>query len=143
MSIDEIPAWRDNLNIPLLRKGVEWVEEQEALPVMTRQWMQDMWVTSEEDRVACLTGETGCGTAYCLAGWVAMQKYPELAEIDFAWVNGKYLRSSDVAAEELGLPGYGVAPEQYETSCLHKLFSPHNTAADIRRIAEELAGEKL
>ncbi len=124
---------KPEVNIPLLRKAVEWVESQEALPPETRQWMQSYWVTPEEERVGLLRHPRGCGTAYCVAGWIAAQKHPELAHTQSAVINGVLTYSSEVAMSELGL-------SEYED---RGLFNGANTAANIRRIAEEIAGEKL
>lgn len=38
------------VNVPLLRKAVEWVEEQSNLPEIDRQWNQRAWKESERDR---------------------------------------------------------------------------------------------
>ncbi len=121
-----------DVNIPLLRKAVEWVEEQDALPEETRTWYQGAYVVIERWRVADLAHDTGCGTAYCLAGYVASQVDPNLAESS-AYVNddGDYVSTNLVASEILGLP--------YD----HNLFNGGNDAETIRRLAEEYAGEKL
>lgn len=111
------------VNIPLLRKAVEWVEEQDALPEDTRQWMQDVWGLSEDDRLMEYGHSVGCGTAYCVGGKIA-----EDAGIDWS-----IQAAGHVAGDLLGLTGLQA----------DELFEPGNTAADIRRIAESIAGERL
>lgn len=135
-------TWRERVNIPLLRKGVEWVEEQASLSDSQSQWIQNSWVTPESDRVEQYDAASGCGSAYCFAGWVAAQRYPELADQATAFVNGQRLWSEDVAANELGLPNPYEARAFWKDG-MPSLFHPRNTSEDIRRIAEELAGEKL
>lgn len=129
---DRITNQIPKVNVPLLRKAVEWVEEQAALPVETRTWFQGDWVVTEARRLRDHGHSAGCGTSYCVAGWVASQAYPELADSQSALVGDEVLYTSEVAAELLGLTSYD-----------HTLFWGGNSAADIRRIAEELAGEKL
>lgn len=120
-------------NIPLLRKAVEWVEAQDQLPVQTREWRQEDFVAPEHERVNYYGHDVGCGTAYCVAGWVAAQVHPELEHRYFARVNGEVLYSDDVAMQQLGLDA-----EQAGV-----LFSPNNSAADVRKTAEWIAGERL
>lgn len=119
-------------NIPLLRKAVEWVEEQEQLDPRTRQWMQETVVLPEDARIIQHHHEVGCGTAYCVAGYVAHLVDPD------------HLRGNqiEVAAEALGIDWDDRSTVQPYVP--HGgLFSYDNKAADIRSIAEQLAGEKL
>jgi hypothetical protein len=116
------------VNIPLLRKAVEWVEKQDKLPKQQRQWDQADWLSPEDVRIEFDTLAPGCGTAYCLAGYVAQlldEDYKHSEEPD-----GKP-HSADFADTALGLPAD------------HRMFSCNNSAADIRRIAESIAGESL
>lgn len=49
-------------NLPLLRKAVEWVTAQAALPPPDRQWYQGSWRMSWPD--------APCDTTYCVAGYI-------------------------------------------------------------------------
>lgn len=140
-------------NIPLLRKAVEWVEEQDKLPEIDSQWNQSSWVKSalskgldllyldaEERYFSGIDGDqrynmaqqvaAHCGTAYCVAGYVGQLLEP------------KYEKS----IEPNGLPhvsefarnALGLDEVQAEN-----LFASHNDAEDVRYFAEQIAGEKL
>lgn len=147
---------QQQINIPMLRKAVEWAEAQQLeaqlndmLGVIS-EWNQGVWIARDDE-----TNE--CGTSYCIAGYIVIQAgyKPRWSEDDtwsLAWgqesvyVSDKYnntrLLISDVAARELG--------QTHECCCccdecylIDALFDGTNKAEDIRRIAEELAGEKL
>lgn len=115
------------VNVPLLRKVVEWVESQELIgPQAGREWYQGTWFGIG------LEGWS-CGTAMCIAGKLAL---------DDGWtpVNGAIVRKAGteaavhvVAARLLGIDPYSDI----------SLFYGSNTAADIRALAEALAGERL
>lgn len=129
-----------NVNIPLLRKAVEWAEAEAAKPAELREWEQNWWVLTPEERQrrreAPYSAEYGdteraayykapeCGTSYCIAGYVAAQQ--GCTEHGF--------NVAAVAADALGID-LAVA----ESS----LFEGGNTIEDVRRIAESLAGERL
>ena len=124
-------------NIPLLRKMVEWVEEQAQL-TENREWYQADWIVAPSEYLGLADeAENWCGTACCVAGKVALMDgwkpafFSGLATT--VTKDGEYREVKEVAAELLGIPDYGV----------HPLFDGNNTAADIRRIAEEIAGEPL
>lgn len=132
-------------NVPMLRKYVEWVEEQEALPEIDRTWVQRWWMTTAGSHAAMMlemvpmidfkarvTAVNHCGTAYCLAGKVAMDHDPEYANVPI--VNN--VHCADLALNLLGL-------EHDRMPSRHPIFRSENTAADIRRIAEQAAGERL
>lgn len=135
-------------NIPALRKYVEWVEEQEALPEIDRTWYQRYWHTEPSLVALCLlegeNGEVGislpylnqvaahCGTAYCLAGKIAMDADKRYAT---------ELRVDDVHVAEKALEVLGLKSSEF--GWYHAIFKGNNTAADIRRIAEAEAGERL
>lgn len=125
-------------NIPLLRKMVEWVEEQAQL-TENREWYQAAWiVVPSEYSWLRDEAENWCGTAYCVAGKVALMDgwKPATFRSGMTYAvtkDGEYREVKEVAAGLLGIPGHGS----------HPLFRGNNTAADIRRIAEEIAGEPL
>lgn len=123
------------VNIPLLRKAVEWAEAEAAKPPELCEWQQSMWITPRGDEPFSVpkyigtltTSQRGrsreCGTCFCVAGFVQFQADGIVTE-DVA----------DRAAELLGLSGDAQT---------HPLFTAFNTIADVRRIAESLAGERL
>jgi hypothetical protein len=146
----------DGVNIPLLRKAVEWAEAEAAKPEIDRQWAQRRWVTTPEERArdfaedgiglsyreAAETLAPHCGTAYCIAGYVGQLLEPRYATS--VTVDGVHV--SEFAAEALGIDTSGsrMWHDPYEGQVVvPDLFEEDNTAADVRRIAEEIAGERL
>lgn len=133
------------VNIPLLRKAVEWAEAEAAKPAIDCQWVQDGWRTSPRRRALELLDETPleysrgarsrlashCETAYCIAGWTLHEA---------GWAAEKFGAAdpdliSAEAAELLGIADWeGTEPH---------LFHEDNSIEDVRRIAEDLAGERL
>lgn len=123
------------VNIPLLRKAVEWAEAEAAKPRELCEWEQGVWALSAEERAAAPLADMdltelpmyekapGCGTCYCIAGFVAVASGVETV--------GYY---HEVEASRL----LGLDPVQ---AC--DLFHADNTIEDVRRIAESLAGERL
>lgn len=113
----------DRLNVPLLRKAVEWAEAEAAKPEGEfREWDQE-WYRKV----------TGCGTAYRIGGYVCEVTGHEWDITDLGWSTTEAGLVSDVARAELGL-----GPEDGSM-----LFDSDNTIADIRRIAERIAGGPL
>lgn len=130
-------------NIPLLRKVVEWVEEQETL-TEGRQWRQATWIVSEQYiGPGRSSAYFNCGTAYCVAGKIAIDAgWTPIWEgaggrgeqaADEVTKNGVTMDVGQVARLELGL--------SYPQG--NALFAGSNDAADIRRNAELIAGERL
>ena len=103
-------------DVPLLRRAVGWVESEAAKPWEVREWQQQFWRSYHPF----------CGTVYCVAGYVD----------HIAGRDTNFDTIADSARQLLGLTGReGKA-----------LFAAHNTAADVRRIAEDIAaraGERL
>lgn len=125
------------INIPLLRKMVEWVEAEDALPKNVRTWLQGSWMVHEDLRVGLYDHTPHCGTSFCAAGFIAQLVDPRFAADEVArnagWlINGRE-HASEVAQEALGL-----TDEQAET-----MWHAGNSAAMIRQLAEEFAGERL
>lgn len=130
-----------NVNVPLLRKAVEWAEAEAVKPPELREWEQNWWVLTPEERArrvevaqndpnyydsrewAAYIKAPECGTCYCIAGFVA-------AQTDSGAVG---YQVEAAAAEALGLDLDSAGP----------LFDCDNTIEDVRRIAESLAGERL
>lgn len=135
-------------NIPLLRKGVEWAEEQEQL-VGLRMWNQDFWFRTLDRKLAKQNMyDPLCETGMCIAGFVVTEMEFEISFDPASGIDegGYYCASyafdpatgitdqiSNIATRELG-----ITEEQSRI-----LFDGINSAHDIRRISEEIAGEKL
>ena len=112
-------------NLPELRKAMEWVEEQAALPEEDSQWFQGDYV-----RWGSSIGRT-CTSAYCVAGFVASQRLSHYEMI----VMGPDAVDR-LATEVLGLT-------QRERSAL---FNGSNDLREVRRVATAIAyraGERL
>lgn len=125
-----------NVNIPLLRKAVEWAEAEAAKPPEVRQWDQGWWVTLPAERAEEFeVDEAACGTAYCIAGWTchaAGDVFDESrSECVSNLADGTHI--SYRARDLLGISSSGA----------EALFYGGNTIADVRRIAESIAGERL
>ncbi len=132
-----------------LRKAVEWVESQDALPEIDSEWAQGNYLSPPGFRAVALvhsampwlvaTPHQGqliieriapyCGTAYCVANWVAAQVEPEYRHAEVV----DEVHCSEFAKRVLGLTDHQAA----------MLFNAGNTAADIRTYAEAFAGEPL
>lgn len=147
-------------DVPLLRKVVEWVEEQNKLPEIDRTWLQRTWraaseyyalhlamtlsnVSPDECRQIASTLEPHCGTAYCAAGYVAhldgvlsddctSSSYIVMPNHPDADEDGE-ISISTYAQERLGLTDNQAT----------LMFNGANTAADVRKYAEAAAGESL
>lgn len=115
------------VNVPLLRKAVEWAESEAAKPREVSQWHQTRFAEPID-----------CGTAYCLAGWVAVND--GLPQSVFA----EYMAKSDasgeaaITIEDRAAAVLGLTDEQ-----ANRLFDADNTIEDVREIAESMAGERL
>lgn len=118
-------------NIPLLRKVVEWVEWQDQLEE-GKEWYQGTWFHQNY-----FAEEEWCDSAMCVAGKVVTDAGWVLVKQDLSRSlvakNGYMEAVWDVAAELLGLDDITAG----------NLFDGGNEAHDIRRIAEEIAGERL
>lgn len=122
---DDLIVDNGPVNVPLLRKVVEWAEAEaeNARRGSLSQWYQGDYIM-----------ETGCGTAYCIAGWTLHEAGYTDEEIKQMSTNGK---APAKAAELLGIEfnrGYGDG---------HRLFFGSNSIEKVRILAEEAAGEKL
>lgn len=104
------------INIPLLRKAVEWAEAEAALPVAQSAWFQPGVVTPGEQ-----IGRS-CGTAYCIAGYIAMIETGEVRP---------------------GIEAVSIAFDALGTEDVGGLFWADNTIEQVREYAEALAGERL
>jgi hypothetical protein len=114
------------VNIPLLRKAVEWAEAEAAKPEAQCEWWQG------EFQVPAMALGRDCDTCYCIAGWV-LHTAANKPDIEFS--------HADAAGNLLGIDGY-----RHLEDADHGLFHPANSIEDVRRIAEEIAasaGERL
>lgn len=121
-------------NVPLLRKAVEWAEAEAAKPPELCEWNQGSWVAPKSRETALRLGTTyttsglgkadECGTCFCIAGYVvdAVDGPTHVDEIPAR------------AAELLGIDRFSGEGH---------LFDSDNSIEDVRRIAEEIAGERL
>lgn len=131
-------------NIPLLRKVVEWAESEEQLELdEKRKWNQAHWFIDYQLSSAD-EYQIDCGTAFCIAGYVAIQLEgwrPDMSRDEAVTHNCRDPRTGQVktiAAVALTALGLDDGERTY-----HDLFEPYNTAARIREIAEYAAGERL
>lgn len=140
----------NELNIPLLRKAVEWAEAEDKKPPQESEWDQLGWMMTPDQR-AFLHGQDeyaeenqtsykACGTSYCIAGWICYAAGDEFDEESAdrmmhrnVIVDGKLVPIAERAAELLGL----------SSNDSQALFFASNSIEDVRRCAEELAGGPL
>lgn len=137
------------VNIPLLRKVVEWVEEQEAL-TEGRVWYQEAWLAdaSDEELSSLNDAYVSCGTVYCVAGKIALDAGWRIMHTADGRINdwtvekdGMQMEVRSVAARELGLEADVLV---YDPSTdVERLFEASNSAARVRAVAEDIAGEPL
>lgn len=119
-------------NLPLLRKGVEWVESENRKPKAESEWYQGYYA------VGGLMIERTCGTAHCLAGFIAEQDGGH--RIDALMIDGDY--GGQVAIDLLGITNR----DAWGDDDAFGLFTAGNTVEEIREIAETIArryGEEL
>ncbi len=125
------------VNIPVLRKAVEWIEEQAKIPWRDRVWDQTRWVGNQRTpdiNLDHIYGATGvCGTTYCMAGYIAQSNGWTPVGMDAFWKDGVTKRAAVIAREILNI-------ERDDAGLLW--FAP-NDPVIIRERAEEIAGEKL
>lgn len=120
-------------NLPLLRKAVEWAESEARKPQADSEWYQDHFAVSGE-----AIGRS-CGTAYCIAGWIAHQAGSHRIELDSIDGDG-----SAMVAQEL----LGITHEDAWCGGFYEggLFAAGNSIEDVRLVAETIArryGEEL
>ncbi len=111
------------VNIPLLRKAVEWAEAEAEKPPALCEWEQTVYVLPPE-RFELYGRSPECGTCYCIAGYIAAQADGPVVDEDTA---------GNRAQELLGISDFQS----------DLLFDGCNNIEDVRRIAEQIAGEPL
>lgn len=132
----EMPA-RKELNVPLLRKVLEHIEDLALLNSMDEQWDQETWMRIIQDEE---TREM-CGTACCFGGWTCiLTGASPIFYKNSILVNGEYdstqivtpdmriANVSDYAQWELGLSSGQAAV----------LFGGSNSLETIRGYVEAL-----
>lgn len=122
-----------NVNVPLLRKVVEWVEEQEGLQGTEREWYQATWISRYN----------WCGTQMCVAGKIAILEgwtpvFTDSEHMATATVEKDGIEEN---VETVALEALGVSREIYWDKFY--LFDGDLTAAQVRKQAEGLAGGPL
>lgn len=183
--IDDESTPNPMIDVPLLRKAVEWAENEAEKGPLFSDWQQGAWIlqttheraqqlargeaeyteawaeyssmgyeddeTTEafrirkdaayekfqkvwdlktlelEDKIK--NGPTACGTAYCVAGYVAAMTDVRHLTTDIV---------NDVHAEEFARAALGLTYDQSEL-----LFNGNNTIEEVRTFAESIAGERL
>lgn len=130
-----MPNIEPAVNIPLLRKAIEWAEAEAAKPWELSEWNQGWWMSEPAlvrpsyDLIDAGLARRDqakapeCGTCYCIAGFVAAETQN---------VHDPFL-ARDTAADALGL----------DEDQADELFDGGNNIADVRRVAESIAGERL
>lgn len=132
-------ALEPHVDVPLLRKVVEWAEVEAKKPFMERAWYQDAYYMRPGEHVfnpETEKSEIRCGTAYCIAGWtVAETLGPDEAmnfSGDVVTSAGEFIRDCEERALEM-----------LNISTDHGLFDCSLTIEEVRAIAEKIAGEPL
>jgi hypothetical protein len=137
-----------NIDIPQLRKVVEWAEVEAAKPRELSRWEQDWWVSDDGEwgeydahgDYHVMQKDPECGTCFCIAGQLVYCNLNAGEYLDSDTVrNRRGNVVTTVAARALDLLNvtYEGMPSRFP------LFSAENSIEDIREIAEELAGERL
>lgn len=131
------------VNVPLLRKAVEWAEAESMKPRELCQWYQGAWSKVVTEDMRFIDPETDefylkspeCGTAYCIAGYADQLATGGVEyTVGFDSETGQWRSSIEVSAREV----LNLTWEQADD-----LFFMNNTIEDVRRIAEKIAGERL
>jgi len=138
------------VDIPLLRKAVEWAEA-EAARGDEGLWDQESWMTGSVGGMleGNIYQEVTCGTSYCVAGWVcqaAGDKFVHNAEHHGMRDSGDTAYPFQSLAPNGNVQFIGNRAQQLlgiGEKDADMLFDDSNSIEDIRRFAESIAGEKL
>lgn len=136
------------VNVPLLRKVVEWAEAEASKPLPIREWEQGAWMIlpeafdepMEDDQGELFFKDPECGTCFCIAGKTVELSLEEGENMDSSCVESPDGFTESIpmrAARELGIP------RDAGPFIISRLFHAENSIADVRRIAEDIAGERL
>lgn len=152
-------SWKDDLrhlysnptytpDLPLLRKLVDWAEEEEVRQDRGEDgkdvyWMQNNWLSTDFVRKNGEVTDQICSTGCCIAGKVALD-FGTPIFTDWDGVT-EYVRDDNdglvYSIREFGREQLGLQKSEADD-----LFEGDNKAADIRTVAEriaERAGEEL
>lgn len=128
-----------SVNVPLLRKAVEWAEAEASKPGGGH-WCQATWkldLDASQENAVHIASLAQCGTAFCIAGWVAAQELGE-DRVDYNgfvhYEDGTVEHVADFAADALGIAAVEDADD---------LFAGGNSIERVREVAEAIAGEPL
>ncbi|MET1083604.1 MAG: hypothetical protein ABWY12_11220 [Burkholderiales bacterium] len=138
------------VNILLLRKAVEWAEAEAAKPWELREWDQEFVIRNPESakgyqdeagKWVDASKAAGCGTNYCIAGFIAETTLAPGEKLGMQWdilaADGTSIEPAiERAAARLGI-------DADESMDENGLFAGGNSIQDVRRIAESIAGESL
>ena len=116
----------------LIDKHIAWAEAEEAKGEMSA-WNQQRWVTNDAP----------CGTAYCIAGHVAVEAGWKPVPYNGTFRKGGNTAFADaIGVEVLGLEGYTVYDDDPDEPGYPDLFLPLNGIVDLKRIRDEYAEEE-
>jgi hypothetical protein len=152
------------VNEDLLVKAYKWAKREDSLAKrgFVSQWDQGNWVLPDAVAAQATEGkkerdDVGCGTAFCIAGFVGAQldrRYASEASVEF---------SLEECPQCEGTGMYRPEFETVDTPCDHavhvsefaqiklglgyweseRLFSGGNDIDDIKNVIEELIGREL
>lgn len=111
-----------DLDVPLLRKAVDWAAAEAEKPWAQRLWDQRSWEMP-----------SACGTVYCVAGYV----------VNLQGTDTHQFTGYEYAVTALDALGIRVTPD---SGWSFPLFHGANTLEDVQRIASEmceLVGDRL
>jgi len=113
----------------LIDEAIAWAEAEAAKGRMSA-WRQDAWAQ-----------EAPCGTAYCIAGHVAVLDgwRPVAVLSDWRPSAGWFWRKGEHHAE---MPAVGIEVLNLPTEGDADLFSSDNTIGDLKRIRDEYARDE-
>jgi hypothetical protein len=144
MSETDAPLER-SVNVPLLRKTLEWAHEEwnKKLRGEISEWAQGTWMTSTtniygtERTVEALRAGTACGTACCIAGKVALDD--GWHQDGMSGLGGTLRRDGETDnAFDIGQELLGLNADQAAA-----LFSGYNTIYSLYRIARDITDGEI
>ena len=123
------------VNIPLLRKAVEWAEAEAAMPSRISRWNQGAWVINPVE----IQRDEACGTCYCIAGFVVSQESTVAPVTDKWW----QVMVDDAIVDEYDFCSLAASRLGIDRADANRLFNASNSIEDVRIQAESIAGESL
>lgn len=132
-----------DVNIPALRKAVEFAEAEAAKPREFSRWYQGAWVITETE-LESFGKAAECGTCFCIAGFTASEN---LEPGEWITSDGEIMDADGHKVDEVcdrAEQVLRINPTIWdENGNSEDLFDGGNTIEDVRRIAETIAGERL